>query len=101
MVITFNRYLFSYHLGQESYGADSNYLKNTIKDYFSDTRNHEVNNAYKTRAKEFIFQEFNRNGLETEYHVFNYLDLSKTVSNTHIDFCKMFVNLSLIINRDI
>ncbi|XP_045168396.2 uncharacterized protein YfbL-like isoform X1 [Mercenaria mercenaria] len=59
-----------------TYGADTGYLRSTITDHFSDNRNHEVNNDNKKASKEFIYQEFKRFGLETEYHNFSYSDLS-------------------------
>ena len=54
--------------------ADINYLRTTITDHFSDTRENVVNPAYKKKAKEFIFNEFQRFGLATEYNSFTKSD---------------------------
>lgn len=61
---------------QLSSGADINFLRSSITNHFSDTRNHEVNNGYKIAAREFIYQEFRKSGLEAEFHNFSYTDLS-------------------------
>lgn len=61
---------------QLSSGADINFLRSSITNHFSDTRNHEVSNGYKIAAREFIYQEFRKSGLEAEFHNFSYTDLS-------------------------
>lgn len=65
-------------------GADINYLRTTITNYFSDNRNHEVNNAYKNAAREFVLQEFKNNGLEVMLHVFPEPDISKKAIFTNV-----------------
>lgn len=50
--------------------ANIDYMNRTIRGYFSDTRHHDVNSTYKARAKEFIFNEFQRFGLAAEYQDF-------------------------------
>lgn len=57
-------------LGVLAAGADINYLRETITNHFSINRNHDVNNVNKNKAREFIFEEFRKYGLEAEYNDF-------------------------------
>ncbi|CAC5425943.1 unnamed protein product [Mytilus coruscus] len=52
--------------------ADLEYMKTVIRTHFSDIRHHAPeHSAYKQSAKQYIFNEFQRFGLDTEYHTFN------------------------------
>ena len=64
-------------------GADNTYIENTLTDYFSKPRHHEVDQAYKDRSMVFIHDEFQRYGLETEYHEFHDPRVSDTVRTKH------------------
>lgn len=56
-------------------------MKTAIRDHFSDTRHHQAEySSYKKSSKEYIYNEFVRFGLETEYHTFNEPRVSSTVS---------------------
>ncbi|XP_052102073.1 uncharacterized protein LOC127735795 isoform X3 [Mytilus californianus] len=58
--------------GPVYFRADLEYMKIVIRTHFSDTRHHAPeHSAYKQTAKQFIFDEFQRFGLDTEYHTFN------------------------------
>lgn len=58
--------------------ADTQYMKTSIRNYFSNTRHHNPEyKDYKYAAKEYIFQEFLRYGLRTQYHTFNESSVSK------------------------
>jgi len=55
-------------------------MKSAIRDHFSNTRHHDPQYmSYKNSAKEYIYNEFVKFGLETEYHTFNELRVSPTV----------------------
>ena len=54
-------------------------MSNSLRDYFSQARHHDVDQAYKDRSMHFIYDEFRRFGLETEYHEFQDLRVSDTV----------------------
>lgn len=60
--------------------ADLNYMTSAIRGHFSNTRHHDPEYmSYKNRAKEYIYNEFVRFGLETEYDTFDEPRLSSTV----------------------
>jgi hypothetical protein len=47
-------------------------MLSAIRAHFSNTRHHDPQYmSYKNRAKEYIYNEFVRFGLETEYHTFD------------------------------
>ncbi|KAK3587896.1 hypothetical protein CHS0354_014408 [Potamilus streckersoni] len=46
-------------------------MNTTIRDHFSNIRHHETNPTYKEMARTFIYQEFKRSGLDTEFHNFS------------------------------
>ncbi|KAL3832731.1 hypothetical protein ACJMK2_024347 [Sinanodonta woodiana] len=50
--------------------ADISYMRTTIQDHFSSIRHHQTNHTYKESAKTFIYQEFRRFGLATEFQNF-------------------------------
>ncbi|KAL3832725.1 hypothetical protein ACJMK2_024342 [Sinanodonta woodiana] len=50
--------------------ADISYMRTTIQNHFSSIRHHQTNPTYKELAKTFIYQEFRRFGLATEFHNF-------------------------------
>ena len=55
-------------------------MTSAIRDHFSNTRHHDPQYmSYKNRAKEYIYNEFVRFGLETEYHTFHEPRVSSTV----------------------
>ncbi|XP_063441973.1 uncharacterized protein LOC134722293 [Mytilus trossulus] len=59
--------------------ANTQYMKDSIKNYFSDTRHHDPKfRAYKYAAKEYIYNEFHKFGLRTEYHTFQETSVSPT-----------------------
>ncbi|XP_076109962.1 uncharacterized protein YfbL-like [Mytilus galloprovincialis] len=59
--------------------ANTEYMKASIKNYFSDTRHHDPKfRAYKYAAKEYIYNEFLKFGLRTEYHTFQETSVSPT-----------------------
>ncbi|XP_052059954.1 uncharacterized protein LOC127700500 isoform X2 [Mytilus californianus] len=59
--------------------ANTQYIKASIKNYFSDTRHHDPKfRAYKYAAKEYIYNEFLKFGLRTEYHTFQETSVSLT-----------------------
>ncbi|XP_063435862.1 uncharacterized protein LOC134716784 [Mytilus trossulus] len=67
--------------GSVYYRADLEYMKTVIRSHFSDTRHHDPQySAYKQAAKQFIFDEFKRFGLDTEYHTFNDTAVSSTAT---------------------
>lgn len=51
--------------------ADLGYLKSTITDYLSEIREENVNKAFKARTRDFIYQQFQKFGLETEFNNFS------------------------------
>ncbi|XP_052796151.1 uncharacterized protein LOC128228718 [Mya arenaria] len=59
-------------------GADLEYIRSTLTQHFSDTRHHIANPAYKSQARLFIYDEFQKGGLNTTYHNFIYLGVSYT-----------------------
>ena len=61
-------------------GADISAMEKNLRDYFSRTRHHDVDQAYKDRAMNFIFDEFERLGLDTEFQNFQESRVSSTVS---------------------
>ncbi|VDI22130.1 Hypothetical predicted protein [Mytilus galloprovincialis] len=67
--------------GSVYFRADLEYMKRVIRSHFSDTRHHAPQySAYKQTAKQFIFDEFQRFGLDTEYHTFNDTEVSSTAT---------------------
>ncbi|XP_045184001.2 uncharacterized protein LOC123542287 [Mercenaria mercenaria] len=69
--------------------ADISYLNNTIRNYFADTRHHEPQfKDYKAMSKEFIFSEFKKFGLDTEYHYFNDSSFGDTIFTNVIGVLK-------------
>ena len=54
-------------------------MENTLRNYFSKTRHHDIDQSYKDRSMLFIRDEFNRLGLETELQVFPDSRVSNTV----------------------
>ena len=83
---TFKKHHFIPALFSLSNGADNTYMENSLKDYFSKPRHHEVDQAYKDRSMKFIHDEFKRFGMETEYHEFHDPRVSDTVS-TYVPVC--------------
>ncbi|XP_052795125.1 uncharacterized protein LOC128228074 [Mya arenaria] len=63
---------------QAVFGADLGYIRSTLTQHFSDTRHHVTNPAYKGRARQFIYDEFHKHGLDTNNHDFTYLGVSYT-----------------------
>ena len=64
----FPRYIshvFFHLTGKPAEGADKDYLRSTIVDYFSDNRHESVNSTNKQRVRNFIQTEFKSFGLET------------------------------------
>ena len=59
--------------------ADTTYMADALRNYFSKTRHHEVDQVYKNKSMNFIHDEFKRFGLETLYHEFQDLRVSNTV----------------------
>ncbi|XP_071175932.1 uncharacterized protein YfbL-like isoform X1 [Mytilus edulis] len=69
-------FLLSFHCVKS---ADTQYMKTSIRNYFSNTRHHEPEyKDYKYAAKEYIYGEFFRYGLRTEYHTFQETSVSST-----------------------
>lgn len=52
------------------YSADIKSMRTNILNYFSQSRYHGDNNVYKLHARKFIYDEFIRYGLETQYQFF-------------------------------
>ncbi|WAQ93504.1 YFBL-like protein [Mya arenaria] len=50
--------------------ADLEYLNSTLRDNFSNSRNHISNAVYKQQSRDFIIAEFRRFELEVEFHNF-------------------------------
>ena len=74
--------------------ADIKSMRTNILNHFSQSRYHGDNNGvYKLHARKFIYDEFIRNGLETQYQFFtdpNYPHVSATQSYTQVErqrFC--------------
>ena len=66
--------------------ADTDYMKRSIKRYFSKIRHHSTGLETKKEAKEYIHDEFQRLGLTTTYHSFwNDRDTDKKVRK----YCKI------------
>ncbi|XP_052796183.1 aminopeptidase S-like isoform X2 [Mya arenaria] len=63
---------------QATLGADLAYINSTLTQHFSDTRHHVTNPAYKSQALQFIYDEFQKHGLDTNYHNFTFLGVSYT-----------------------
>ncbi|WAQ94913.1 YFBL-like protein [Mya arenaria] len=60
------------------FGADLEYIRSTLTQHFSDTRHHVTNPAYKSRARQFIYDEFQKHGLNTNNHNFTFLGVPYT-----------------------
>lgn len=58
------------HLLHVSYAADIQSMRGNIEKHFSKARHHDTNNQYKLKARKFIFDEFVRFGLQTQYQFF-------------------------------
>ena len=54
-------------------------MENSLRNYFSKTRHHDTDQAYKDRSMLFIRDEFKKLGLETELQVFPDSRVSDTV----------------------
>ena len=54
-------------------------MENSLRNYFSKTRHHDIDQAYKDRSMLFIRDEFKKLGLETELQVFPDSRVSDTV----------------------
>lgn len=65
-------------------GADISAMEKNLRDYFSRTRHHDVDQAYKDRAMNFIFDEFERLGLDTEFQNFQEPRVSSTKNFTNV-----------------
>ncbi|XP_052795112.1 neuroendocrine convertase 2-like [Mya arenaria] len=57
-------------------GADLGYIRSTLTQHFSDTRHHIANPVYKNQARQFIYEEFQKNGLNAIYQNFDFLGLT-------------------------
>lgn len=64
--------------------ADTKSMRTNIENHFSEARHHQTNNAYKLQARKFIFDEFVRYGLQTQYQFFNDLTNYPDVSFANI-----------------
>ena len=74
-----NKSFVSVHLpGRNIDGANITYMESNLWNYFSQTRHHDVDQAYKDRAMNFIHGEFERFALETELQEFQQLAVSNT-----------------------
>ena len=60
-------------------GSDIQYMRNALETYFGDIRHHDIDPEYKKASKEFIYNEFMRFGLDTEYSDFRAPEFSQTV----------------------
>ena len=68
--------LFTYFLVEP---ADLNYMNTTITDYLSETRHHDSPYmSYKNSTKKYIYDEFEKFGLETDYDTFRQPNVSST-----------------------
>ncbi|XP_046345961.2 uncharacterized protein LOC124126542 [Haliotis rufescens] len=67
--------------------VDTVWMKTTIQDYFSQSRNHGTGSTYKEAAKNFILKEFGDYGLETHTHTFA-TDVSTVTGNNVIGVSK-------------
>ncbi|XP_052796216.1 aminopeptidase S-like [Mya arenaria] len=63
---------------QATLGADLGYIRSTLTQHFSDARHHVSNPAYKRQAVQFIYDEFQKHGLNTNYHNFTFREVSYT-----------------------
>ncbi|CAC5374295.1 unnamed protein product [Mytilus coruscus] len=73
MVSFEGRHVFIYCLCSWIYveAADLDYIESSIKNYFSDTRHHVINNHYKMASRDYIYKEFSSFGLVAEYFEFS------------------------------
>ena len=62
-------------------GTNISTMENDLRQYFSQTRHHEVDQAYKDKAMHFIYEEFQRLGLETELQEFQEQKVSLEVTD--------------------
>ena len=66
-----------------TFGADIPAMEGDLRNYFSKTRHHDVDQAYKDRAMHYIYDEFDKLGLETIFQAFQERRVSSEVNSLY------------------
>ena len=64
-----------------TFGADIPTMEGDLRNFFSKTRHHDVNQAYKDRAMHYINDEFEKLGMETILQAFQERRVSSEVNS--------------------